>query len=103
LDYTEPITRTVRDAALMLQVCAGFDESDPASARVPMLDFMTKLGHDIRGMKVGLPVRLYGDCAPVVRKVFDEALRVFECLGAELVEVPCISVEEMDRIEYPAM
>ena len=103
LDHAGPIARTVRDAALMLQGCAGFDDGDPASARVPVPNFTGKLGREIRGMKVGLPLRLYEDCVPAVREVFEKALRVFERLGAELVEVPSISVEEMDWIEYPAM
>ncbi len=103
LDHAGPITRTVRDAALMLQGCAGFDEGDPAAARVPVPDFTAKLEREIRGMKIGLPVRLYEDCQPVVREVFEEALRVFERLGAELVTVPSISAEEMDWIEYPAL
>jgi aspartyl-tRNA(Asn)/glutamyl-tRNA(Gln) amidotransferase subunit A len=54
LDHTGPLARTVADAALMLQGCAGYDPLDPASANLPVPDFAAQLGRDIKGLRIGL-------------------------------------------------
>lgn len=104
LDHTGPLARTVTDAAHMLRGCAGYDPQDPASANVPVPDFTSKIGRDIKGMKIGLIKELYEDnCDPKVKKPYDEALKVFEGLGAELVEVPGLTVRQMQAIEWPTL
>ena len=55
LDHTGPMTRTVRDCALMLQACAGYDPLDPASAHEPVPHFSAKLG--TRSRACGLAYR----------------------------------------------
>jgi aspartyl-tRNA(Asn)/glutamyl-tRNA(Gln) amidotransferase subunit A len=104
LDHTGPLARSVTDAALMLQACAGYDPADPASANVPVPDFTAKLGRDIRGMRVGLLRSLYdSNCDPKVRIPYEAAVREFERLGARIVDVPSITLAQQQAIEWPAV
>jgi aspartyl-tRNA(Asn)/glutamyl-tRNA(Gln) amidotransferase subunit A len=59
LDHMGPLTRTVRDAALVLNAIAGFDARDPASSRKPAGDFMPPDPYHIRGMRIGVPKNFY--------------------------------------------
>src|SRR5512132_2306132 len=55
LDQAGPMTRTVRDAAIMLAAMAGYDPKDSTSAPIPVPDFPAAVGRDVRGVKVGIP------------------------------------------------
>lgn len=55
LDQAGPMTRTVQDAALMLEVMAGYDAKDSTSANVAVPNFESVLSQDIKGLKVGIP------------------------------------------------
>ncbi|HCF3643311.1 amidase [Pseudomonas aeruginosa] len=82
--YEGPITRTVRDAALAMNVLHGFDRRDPASLRVK-LDFTSALAQGVRGKKIGLTLN-YG-VFPVQQEIQDligKAARVFTELGAHV-------------------
>jgi aspartyl-tRNA(Asn)/glutamyl-tRNA(Gln) amidotransferase subunit A len=104
LDHTGPLARTVRDAALVLQGCAGYDPSDPASAKVPVPDFTAHLGEPIKGMRIGLMRSVYEDnCDPKVLGPFHSALNEFEKLGAKLLDVPSITLTQLQAIEWPAL
>ena len=88
VDHVGPMTRTVEDNALMLNVIAGHDPNDWASAEVPVPDYTQSLRRGVRGMRVGIPRRslIEGFHADEL-KAFDEALGVFQKLGARIVEV----------------
>ena len=102
LDHTGPMTRTVRDNALMLQACAGYDPLDPASANIPVPDFSQKLGHDIKGLRVGIPRTLFQDnCGEEILGAFDAAVAQMETLGAEIVDVDSISHAELQATFWP--
>jgi aspartyl-tRNA(Asn)/glutamyl-tRNA(Gln) amidotransferase subunit A len=104
LDHTGPLARSVSDAAMMLQACAGYDASDPASSNMPVPDFSAKLGHDIKGMRIGLLRSLYDDsCDAKVRAPYEAALKEFERMGARIVEVPSITLAQAQAIEWPAL
>ena len=88
MDHCGPMTRTVRDCALMLAVCAGHDPLDPGSADVPIPDYTAALGGDIKGMRIGLIRDWYADEA--TREVaggVDRAAAVLAGLGAIVEEV----------------
>lgn len=103
-DHPGPLARTVTDSAHMLQGCAGYDPEDPASADLPVPDFTSKLGRDIKGMRIGVLRDLFQDgCDPKVLATFDAALPVFERLGAEIVTVPTISHEQLTSIAMPML
>ena len=104
LDHTGPLARKATDAALVLQGCAGHEPSDPASADVPVPNFTAKLGQSIKGMRVGLLRSLYADtCDPKILAPYSEAIRQCENLGAEIVEVPSITLEQQQGIEWPTL
>ena len=104
LDHTGPLARTVTDAALMLQGCAGYDARDPASANVPVPDFTAKLGRDIKGVRIGLLRSIYEEsCDPKILTPYNAAVKHFAGLGAEIVDVPSISLEQLQAIEWPGL
>jgi aspartyl-tRNA(Asn)/glutamyl-tRNA(Gln) amidotransferase subunit A len=88
LDHVGPLTRNVRDAALVLNTIAGHDRLDPASVDVPVPDYTAGLNDGIAGLRVGVPSNYYfehvhDDVAAAVRA----AINVLEGLGADLREV----------------
>ena len=104
LDHPGPLARTVTDAAYMLQGCAGYDPDDPASADVSVPNFTSKLGREIKGMRIGVLRDLFEDgCDPKVRTTFEAALPVFERLGARIVPVPTISHAQLTAIALPLL
>lgn len=96
LDTVGPLTRTVTDAAIMLQPMAGYDARDPNSANEPVPEFRSLIGHAIRGKKIGIPRRFIASIehTPDYLEAFAEAERVFRSLGAELVDVTPEGLEE---------
>ncbi len=88
LDHVGPMTRTVRDNALMLQPMAGHDPADAASASESVPDFQRLMGTDIRGLRIGVPRRFIEASPhdPACLAAFDEALRVLREVGARTVE-----------------
>ncbi len=90
LDQIGPLTQTVEDAALMLNVIAGHDPADSTSVSesiAPLCDYTTNLDKPVEGLKIGVvPSLNAGADGPVVKAV-EEALELYRSLGAELVEV----------------
>ncbi|MCL4536297.1 MAG: Asp-tRNA(Asn)/Glu-tRNA(Gln) amidotransferase subunit GatA [Nitrospirae bacterium] len=88
LDQIGPITKNVADAAIMLNAIAGHDPSDSTSAPMDVPDFANVLGHDIKGLKIGIPKEYFiegmdKDIEDSVRT----AIKKLESLGAIPVEV----------------
>ncbi len=104
LDHTGPLTRTVRDCALMLQACAGYDPLDPASAPEPVPDFSVKLGRDIKGMRIGVPRQLFAEnCGKEILAAFDAAATQMSRLGAEVMDVETITFGELWAVFWPLL
>ena len=80
-----PMSRTVRDSALLLQVMAGYDPRDPISLRETPPDFIAAVSKDIRGLRIAWSPD-YGFAAvdPEVLAVTSRAVQVFEELGCQL-------------------
>jgi aspartyl-tRNA(Asn)/glutamyl-tRNA(Gln) amidotransferase subunit A len=88
LDHVGPITRTVEDNALMLNVLAGHDPEDHYSVDRPAEDFTRDLRLGLRGAGIGLPTSFYFDhVEEEVEGRVREAAEVFRSLGAEVREV----------------
>ena len=89
LDHAGPMARSVEDCAILLQIIAGYDPNDPASANSPMPDFCSGLRDGIKGMRVGVPrANWFEENLGIDRQtetLFDQALRTLEDLGATLV------------------
>jgi aspartyl-tRNA(Asn)/glutamyl-tRNA(Gln) amidotransferase subunit A len=88
LDQAGPMTRNVRDAAIMLGAMAGFDPKDTTSADVPLPDFEAALGGGINGLKVGIPAEYAIDGTPdEIRALWDRGIEWMRDAGAEPVEI----------------
>ncbi|MDN5332219.1 MAG: aspartyl-tRNA(Asn)/glutamyl-tRNA(Gln) amidotransferase subunit [Tepidanaerobacteraceae bacterium] len=88
LDQIGPITKDVRDCAIVLNAIAGWDEKDSTSVNLPVPDFTKSLVEDVKGMKMGLPKEYLGEgIEPEVREAVLSAARVFENLGASVEEI----------------
>jgi aspartyl-tRNA(Asn)/glutamyl-tRNA(Gln) amidotransferase subunit A len=88
LDQGGPMTRTAEDAALLLNVMAGFDERDSTSLARPDEDFTVYLNDSIEKVKIGIPKEFFGEgLDPQVASVIESALKEFERLGATLHEI----------------
>ena len=88
LDQIGPITRDVTDCALVLNSIAGHDDMDSTSTAAAVPDFTKSLIADVKGLKIGLPKEYFvkGIDSEVESSVRDSA-KVFEKLGAEIVEI----------------
>lgn len=88
LDQAGPMTRSVEDAARMLQVMAGFDAKDSTSVDVPVPDYVAALGGSVKGLKVGLPreYRIDG-INPETDALWQKAASMLRDAGAEAVEI----------------
>jgi len=83
LDHLGPMTRTVEDAALMLQVIAGYDPLEPTSADLPVLDFSAKLTAGVASLRLGVPrAYFYDDLHPEIQAAVESALFVLKKLTA---------------------
>ncbi|SHF76407.1 aspartyl/glutamyl-tRNA(Asn/Gln) amidotransferase subunit A [Desulfacinum infernum DSM 9756] len=88
LDQIGPITKDVRDAALLLQVVAGHDPRDSTCLEQPVGDLQARLDEPIRGMTLGIPKEYFVEgMDPEVARAMEEAFAVFRDLGARLVEI----------------
>jgi aspartyl-tRNA(Asn)/glutamyl-tRNA(Gln) amidotransferase subunit A len=88
LDQGGPMTRTAEDAAILLQVMAGFDERDSTSVDRPVPDYRAGLNQRLDGLKIGLPKEFFGEgLSSDVASAIDAALDEYRKLGAEIVEV----------------
>ncbi|MBX6352242.1 MAG: amidase [Thermoflavifilum sp.] len=97
LDHVGPMTRTVADAALLLQVMAGPDPADPTTATVPVPEYdPTPASGEVR---VGVPRQFFFEqCNPAVRDVVRTTLERLQALGFRVVEV---DIPDIDQV--PAM
>jgi aspartyl-tRNA(Asn)/glutamyl-tRNA(Gln) amidotransferase subunit A len=97
LDHCGPLARTVEDAALTMQVIAGHDPLDPASADVAVPDFIAGLGRDLAGLKLAYPRQFFAQADAVLPEVvaaMDAAAQAVGRLGAvvEEVEFPAFDI-----------
>jgi aspartyl-tRNA(Asn)/glutamyl-tRNA(Gln) amidotransferase subunit A len=90
LDHVGPMTRGVRDNALMLQVIAGHDPADPASADEPVPDFSAALGQGVRGLRIGVIRHFYTsdlEGHPEMIAAIDAAVALLAGQGADMREI----------------
>jgi len=97
LDHVGPMTRTVRDNALLLQVIAGHDRADPGSAEVDIEDFSAELDGGVRGLSIGLVRHFYTEdmtADPEQSAALDRAAELLGELGAEVREIRLAPLED---------
>lgn len=90
LDHAGPLAWSVEDAAISLAVMAGFDPLDPASADVPVNDYLADLGKGVTGLRIGYTRDFFLDqpaCNPEIVATLDAAAQALRDLGAVVEEV----------------
>lgn len=101
LDQIGPLTKSVADAALLLQVMAGCDPADSSTIPTGVPDYRAALKTDLKGMKLGLPKEYFvGGLDPEVERCVQEAIAVCKRLGAEIVEVSLPRTKEAIATYY---
>jgi aspartyl-tRNA(Asn)/glutamyl-tRNA(Gln) amidotransferase subunit A len=82
------MTKSVRDAAIMLQAMAGADAKDSTAADIPVPDFEAALTGDVRGKKIGIPreYRMEG-MPPEIEKLWADGAAMLKDAGAEMVDI----------------
>ena len=88
LDQAGPMTKSVRDAAIMLGTMCSHDPKDSTSADIPVPDFEAALTGDIRGKKIGLPREYRMDGMPAeIEKLWADGAAMLKDAGAEIVDI----------------
>jgi aspartyl-tRNA(Asn)/glutamyl-tRNA(Gln) amidotransferase subunit A len=88
LDQAGPMTKTVRDAAIMLQAMAGHDPKDSTSADIPVPDFEAALTGDIRGKVIGIPREYRMDGMPAeIEALWQRGIEMLKDAGAEVRDI----------------
>jgi aspartyl-tRNA(Asn)/glutamyl-tRNA(Gln) amidotransferase subunit A len=88
LDQVGPLTKTVRDSAMIMNAMAGHDPYDSTSLPDAVPDYTKNLGRDLKGMRLGLPKEYMIEGIDLqVRSAVDAAIKQLQSLGAEIVDV----------------
>ncbi len=98
-DHAGPLAWTTEDVAILMQVIAGHDPEDPASADVPIPDYAAALTGNVKGLVIGVPVDWLdteSPLTPATKAAFDAALEVFRDLGATVRPVTLPSLQQFD-------
>ncbi len=102
MDHTGPLTRTVEDCAMAMQVLAGYDKQDPGSSDVPVPDYMAALREGVAGLRIGY-ARSFGEEVGVDAEetaAMEAAVKVLEGLGAKVSDVALPSWKHMDAATW---
>ena len=88
LDQIGPITKDVKDSAILLNLIAGHDEKDTTSANIEKKDYTKCLQNDVKGLKIAVPKEFFGEgINEEVKKNLEEAIEKYKELGAVVEEV----------------
>jgi len=105
LDHLGPMTRTVRDAALMLQAMAGYDADDTASTETAVPDYVGALAVETSSLRIGVPrAHFHEGLHPEIREAITTALEVLRALTSSQreVETPAANDAAVLRVEAHA-
>ena len=88
LDHIGPLTKTVKDAAILLRVIAGRDPLDSTSADVPVPDYKADLAKPVDGLKIGVPKEYFGEGLDAeVRAAVEAGIAKLRSGGCEIVPI----------------
>ena len=88
LDQIGPMSRSVSDAALLLQVISGVDRMDSTSSPEAVPDYMTGLNDGPKGMKIGVPKEFFAEgLDSEIREAVERTVKALEAEGAEIVDI----------------
>ena len=87
LDQIGPITKDVRDSAMLLNIIAGHDEKDSTSAEVEKKDYTRCLNNDVKGLKIGVPREFFAEgINEEVKERLEKIIEEYKNMGAEIEE-----------------
>ena len=87
LDQIGPITKDVRDSAILLNIIAGHDKKDTTSVELEKKDYTKCLKNDVKGLKIGVPKEFYAEgINEEVKETLNQAIERYKKLGAEIEE-----------------
>jgi aspartyl-tRNA(Asn)/glutamyl-tRNA(Gln) amidotransferase subunit A len=88
LDQAGPITRTVRDCAIMMRSMAGYDAKDATSVDTPVPDYEQSVGASVRGMKIGIPREYRVDgMSDEIEALWQKGIDWLRDAGAEIIDI----------------
>ena len=88
LDQIGPITKDVKDSAILLNIIAGHDKKDTTSVDIPKKDYVKALKNDVKGLKIGVPKEFLAEGTnKEVKEKIEEAIKIYEDLGATVEEI----------------
>lgn len=100
LDQIGPITKDVRDTAILLSIIAGHDEKDSTSVNKPKKDYTLSLKNDVKGLKIGVPKEFIGEgINEEVKIALNQAIEKYKELGA-IVEETSLDVAKYSLATY---
>ena len=101
LDQIGPITKDVRDSAMLLNLITGHDEKDSTSANIDKKDYTKSLKEDVKGLKIGVPKEYFGDgINEEVKNSVREAIKKYEEMGAIVEECSLDIADESLAVYY---
>ena len=101
LDSIGHFSKTVKDSAIILNATSGPDGFDSTLADRKVADYTKSIGHDIKGMKIGIPKEYVSEgLSPDVKDVFENSLQVLKRLGAEIIEITLPHTDEGIAVYY---
>jgi aspartyl-tRNA(Asn)/glutamyl-tRNA(Gln) amidotransferase subunit A len=101
LDHVGPLTRTVKDAATMLEIIAGRDPMDSTSANVPVGKYATECGREIKGLRIGIPKEYFGAGLDAeTREAIERRIDGLRKAGCEIVNVSLPHTEYAIPVYY---
>ena len=93
LDQIGPLTKTAEDAALVMEVIAGYDTHDATSDQTIPTDFSIRNADSLQDTIIGMPTECFGEgLSPAVNKAIQDAAKQLESVGAKIVEVSIPSI-----------
>ncbi|MEH6728234.1 MAG: amidase family protein, partial [Hyphomicrobiales bacterium] len=88
LDQAGPITRSVRDSAILLKSMASVDDKDTTSANIPVPDYEAAVGKSVKGMRIGIPAEYVVDDMPEeISALWEQGKAWLKDAGAEIVPI----------------
>lgn len=101
LDQIGPLTKDVRDSALLMKIISGFDPDDSTSINTPVPDYSQDLINDAKGMKIGIPKEYFVEgLDPEIKNIVEEAISKLKGLGAQFKEVSLPHTEYAVPVYY---
>jgi aspartyl-tRNA(Asn)/glutamyl-tRNA(Gln) amidotransferase subunit A len=99
LDHMGPLTQSVRDAALVLGILAGYDPRDESCSRHPVSPYVPAAGCSIRGLRIGMPENYYLErLQPEVETSVRNAFRQAESLGAAVIPIRVPDIDALNAV-----